>query len=275
MAKCSNCGNDTKNVVYFGDICLCNKCMAYAPMINSVKDKDIKKLMKLQKKKNNLINVMRNAGYKQDIITQFSNWLEGFETEETAIATLAKEEQLQEQRYQENIVNVNWPKIVTENKDFFKKKISPEGVLESRQFLFKDHAHLKSKLYDTFIECAKECHLPATISIKSFKAGGLLLGSTAEMLCIDGGYTPFIVVNVRTCGTYLYVSLHVLVEENMTNKFLTKHVTGSLSNLAYFGQDIISISSLQAFVMTTLSVLEESFSRLQFVEYKSGFLGIQ
>ena len=46
MAKCSNCGSETKNVVYFGDICLCNKCMAYAPMINSVKDKDLKKLMK-------------------------------------------------------------------------------------------------------------------------------------------------------------------------------------------------------------------------------------
>lgn len=274
MAICSNCGNESKNIIYFGDLCLCNRCISYVPALIGVKDKDIRKLVRLHKKKSSVIYAMKKADYKEEVINTFSSWLDGYASEELAQKSIVDEEELQKKRYEEKVLNTIWPKIIDGNDNFFKKKINPEGLIDSKTYLFKDHAQFRDKVYDMFIECAKECRLPATISVKTFKAGGMLLGSKADMLCIDGGFTPFIVVNTNVCGSYLFVTYYLLVEESFGNKLMSKYTGLSLKDLASFGHDLISISALEAFIATTQFVLEESFARLGFIETKSGFFGI-
>lgn len=274
MAKCSNCGSDFKNVVYFNDICLCSRCISYVPQLFNIKGDDTAKLIKLYKKKYAVLAAMRGNSFKTEVIDKFSEFLEGYSSEEKAKKSAEKQQLMEKQRYEDKFVNSEWPKIVEDRTGSFKRKLNPQGIIDQQTYLFKDYAQYKDKIFETVIECAKECKLPATISQETFKAGGMFLGSTSKMLCIDGGYAPFIVVNVRTCGTYLFVTSYLLIEESWGNKFIAKHTNSSLGDLAYFGQDLISVSGLQSFCATAKAVLEESFARLELEEYKSGFFGI-
>ena len=153
------------------------------------------------------------------------------------------------------------------------RKLNPEGIIDTQTYLFENHAQYKDSVYKVFEDLAKRHNIPVTITRETMKSGGLLLGSKDEMLVVEGGHKPFVVIGVTTYGKFLSVNYYLLVEDSFLNKLGARFAGTALQNLGYFGKDLISVRDMQSFSSCVKAVLEETFNELQFVEFNSGFLG--
>lgn len=154
------------------------------------------------------------------------------------------------------------------------RKLNPQGLIDQKNYVFRDHAQYKDKVNTKFIEICQRSNLPVNFSEEVYKSGGFLNGSKDVLLTIDGGLLPFAVLGVTTYGQYLNVSLYFLVEDTFFNKTIANFSGSSLERYAYANKNMISIRDTFSFWHCIVAALEESFAELKFEEFKSGFLGI-
>ncbi len=155
------------------------------------------------------------------------------------------------------------------------RKLNPQGLIDQKNYLFADHAKFEDKVEAAFRKVCTKHKIPVNISKEKVKSGGMLLGSSAEMIVIDANLTPFAVLGTTVFGNYLSVSLYFLVEDNFLNKAVSAGSMGGLQALAVQGKNLISVRSTYSFWNTTVACLEEALSELGFEEVNSGFLGIK
>ena len=154
------------------------------------------------------------------------------------------------------------------------KRLNPNGLIEQKNYLFANHAHLEKKVYPKFTETTKSHKMPIDCTLEKVKSGGMLLGSNADMLVITApDVVPFAALGTVVYGNFLSVSLYFFVEDNFLNKLVAGR-TG-IQSLAVSGKDIISVRSTFAFWHTVNACLEQALADLGFEEFKGGFLGIE
>ena len=154
------------------------------------------------------------------------------------------------------------------------RKLNPEGIIDTETYLFENHAMYKDSVYTVFEDLVKKNNIPVKISREQMKSGGFL-GSREEMLVVDGGFKPFVVIGVTTYGNFLSVNYYLLVEDSFFNKMGAKFTGTALQNLGYLGKDLISVRDMQSFSSCVKAVLEDTFNELKFVEFNSGFFGVK